>query len=105
MLLDSETPGDKDALALFPHGITLEVPPGTKWCYANLGFALLGEIVARIEGAPIAEVMAAAHWSPSARPMSDPAPAMTATLFLQFHVRFSGCALVWWLPILQAAVR
>ena len=70
-LLDSETRDDKDALALFPNGITLEVPPGTKWCYANLGFALLGEIVARIEGAPIAEVMARRVFAPLGMSNSD----------------------------------
>jgi CubicO group peptidase (beta-lactamase class C family) len=45
-----------DVLGLFPRGVTLEIPPGVKWSYANLGFALLGEVVARAEGAPIAEV-------------------------------------------------
>ena len=47
---------DQDVLALFPNGLTLEIAPDTKWSYANLGFALLGEIVARREGTPIAEV-------------------------------------------------
>ena len=41
----------------YPDGITIDVPPGTKWAYANHGFVLLGEIVARIEGEPIEEVM------------------------------------------------
>ncbi|HZZ36203.1 MAG TPA: serine hydrolase domain-containing protein [Caulobacteraceae bacterium] len=48
---------DSDVLGLFPDGLTLDVTPGTKWSYANLGYALLGEIVSRIEGAPIAEVV------------------------------------------------
>jgi CubicO group peptidase (beta-lactamase class C family) len=52
----SDTP-DQDVLGLFPRGITVDVAPGTKWCYANLGFALLGEIVARIEHEPIAAVL------------------------------------------------
>src|SRR5579859_6520104 len=34
---------DGDVLGLFPRGVTLEIPPGVKWSYANLGFALLGE--------------------------------------------------------------
>lgn len=38
-------------------GITIEVPPGTKWAYANHGYMLLGEILSRIEGADIQDVM------------------------------------------------
>jgi CubicO group peptidase (beta-lactamase class C family) len=52
----SEAP-DTDVLGLFARGLTIDVPPGTKWAYANLGFALLGEVVARAEGAPIAQVL------------------------------------------------
>ena len=52
----SESP-DSDVLGLFPRGVTLEIPPNTKWSYANLGYALLGEVVARAEQAPIAEVL------------------------------------------------
>ena len=37
-------------------GITIEVPPGTKYAYANHGFVLLGEIIGRLEGKPVAEV-------------------------------------------------
>ncbi|MDP6403359.1 MAG: serine hydrolase domain-containing protein [SAR202 cluster bacterium] len=41
----------------YPDGILIETAPGTKWAYANHGFALLGEIVARIEGKPIEGVL------------------------------------------------
>ncbi len=37
-------------------GITIEVLPGTKYAYANHGFLLLGEIIERLEGKPVAEV-------------------------------------------------
>ena len=37
-------------------GITIEVPPGTKYAYANHGFVLLGEIVERLESKPLAQV-------------------------------------------------
>ena len=47
---------DGDVLGLFPRGLTLEIPPGMKWSYANLGYALLGEVVVRTEQATIAEV-------------------------------------------------
>jgi CubicO group peptidase (beta-lactamase class C family) len=43
--------------ALYPNGIRIEVAPGTKWAYANHGFVLLGEIIARVEGEPIEEVL------------------------------------------------
>jgi len=42
---------------LYPDGITIEVAPGTKWAYANHGFTLLGEIVARFEGEPVPQVL------------------------------------------------
>jgi CubicO group peptidase (beta-lactamase class C family) len=41
----------------YPNGITIEVPPGTKWAYANHGYTLLGELIMRIEDATIDEVM------------------------------------------------
>lgn len=62
---------DSDALGLFPDGLTLEVPPGTKWSYANLGFALVGEIVSRIEGAPIAQVVQRRVFGPLGMADSD----------------------------------
>ena len=51
---EDEVPG---VPALYPNGISIEVPPGTKWAYANHGFVLLGEIIARVEGEPIEEVL------------------------------------------------
>ncbi|HEX4181680.1 MAG TPA: serine hydrolase domain-containing protein, partial [Caulobacteraceae bacterium] len=73
---------DQDVLGLFPSGLTIDVPPGTKWSYANLGFALLGEIVARIEGAPIAEVVRRRVFAPLGMTNSDlldlPHPDLTA---------------------------
>jgi CubicO group peptidase (beta-lactamase class C family) len=62
---------DNDLLGLFPNGLTLDVPPGSKWSYANLGFALVGEIVARIEGAPIAEVVRRRVFEPLGMANSD----------------------------------
>lgn len=60
-----------DVLGLFPDGLTLEMPPGAKWSYANFGFALVGEIVARIEGAPIAEVVRRRVFEPLGMTNSD----------------------------------
>ncbi len=42
---------------MYPNGITIECEPGTKWAYANHGFALLGEIIVRAEGASLNDVM------------------------------------------------
>ena len=38
-------------------GIHIDVPAGTKWAYANHAFALLGEIVSKVEGDRIEEVL------------------------------------------------
>lgn len=56
-----EFPGVPEA---YPDGITVEVPPGTKWAYANHGWILLGEIVSRIEGAQIEDVVAQRVFGP-----------------------------------------
>ncbi len=76
----SEEP-DHDVLGLFPRGIRLEVTPGDKWSYANLGYALLGEIIARIEKAPIGSVLNRRVFEPLAMKDSDlldlPHPALT----------------------------
>lgn len=56
---------------LYTDGITIEVPPGSKWAYANHGFALLGEIVSRIEGAPLPSVMADRVFAPLGMSSSD----------------------------------
>lgn len=49
--------GPGDFSTLYPHGIMIEAEPGTKWAYANHGYALLGEIIARTEKAPLGDVM------------------------------------------------
>jgi CubicO group peptidase (beta-lactamase class C family) len=66
----SDNPDD-DLLGLFPDGLTLDMTPGTKWSYANLGFALVCEIIARIEGAPIAEVVRRRVFEPLGMTNSD----------------------------------
>jgi CubicO group peptidase (beta-lactamase class C family) len=74
-------------------GITVEAAPGTKWAYANHGYMLLGEIVARTEGVDIQDVLErrifgplgyprpAASWTYdrlSSRPRRGPGGAATA---------------------------
>ncbi|HEY8766249.1 MAG TPA: serine hydrolase domain-containing protein, partial [Dehalococcoidia bacterium] len=52
-LLFYETDPNVPLAELYTDGITIEAPPGTKYAYANHGFALLGEIVSRTEEAPL----------------------------------------------------
>lgn len=66
----SDTP-DTDLLGLFPNGVTLEVPPAFKWSYANLAFALLGEVVSRAEGMTIAQVLQKRIFGPLGMTSSD----------------------------------
>lgn len=56
---------------LYRSGVTLEVRPGTKWAYANHGFVLLGEIVSRLEGADLAEVVRRRVFEPLGMKDSD----------------------------------
>ena len=58
---DSDIPPISKA---YPDGILIEATPGTKWCYGNHGFGLLGEIIARIEGSPIEEVLKSRIFDP-----------------------------------------
>lgn len=38
-------------------GLPVQVQPGRKWCYANDGFAALGQLIEDVSGAPFAEAM------------------------------------------------
>ncbi len=49
--------GDGEFATMYPKGIVVEAEPGTKWAYANHGYALLGEIVARADKASFADVL------------------------------------------------
>jgi len=55
----------------YPDGITIDVEPGTKWHYANHGWMLVGEIVARAEGATIEEVLARRIFEPLGMTVTD----------------------------------
>ncbi len=46
-----------DLPALYRGTLRPEVPAGSKWAYANHGFALLGQLVEDISGRPLAEYM------------------------------------------------
>jgi CubicO group peptidase (beta-lactamase class C family) len=55
----------------YRNGIVIEVPPGTKWAYANHGYGLLGEILARKEGMPVDEVLRRRIFEPLGMVNSD----------------------------------
>lgn len=76
---------DDDVLGMFPHGVTIDVPPGTKWAYANFAYALLGEIVARIEGAHISEVVRRRVFEPLDMADSDLLDQPNAALTTGYH--------------------
>ena len=58
-------------VAGYPEGITIETPPGSKWAYANHGYFLLGEIVSRIEGEAIPNVVHRRIFEPLGMSNSD----------------------------------
>ncbi len=55
--LFSDEPKQIPLAEAYDAGITIEVPPGTKWAYANHGYMMLGEIISRIEGADIQDIL------------------------------------------------
>jgi CubicO group peptidase (beta-lactamase class C family) len=70
-LLFYETDPDIPLAELYTDGITIEAEPGTKYAYANHGFALLGEIVSRAEKAPLADAMQRRVFGPLGMTESD----------------------------------
>ena len=69
----------------YADGINIEVPPGTKWAYANHAFALLGEIIARIEGQRIEEVLRERIFDPLTMASSDCYDLMHPDLVVGYH--------------------
>jgi CubicO group peptidase (beta-lactamase class C family) len=69
--LFAETDPATPLAELYAEGITIEAEPGTKWSYANHGFALLGEIVSRIEGERLTDVVRRRVFKPLGMTASD----------------------------------
>ena len=67
----SDEPDLQGVPGMYPRGITIEAPPGTRWAYANHGFALLGEIVGRAEEMPIERVLESRVFGPLGMEHSD----------------------------------
>ena len=67
----SNSPTPTPVSQMYPDGIDVEVPAGTKWAYANHAFCLLGEIIARIEGRRIEEVLERRVYGPLGMANSD----------------------------------
>jgi CubicO group peptidase (beta-lactamase class C family) len=80
-MLESGTADTPWPLAEYVDGITVEVPPGTRFCYANHAFGLLGEIVSRVDGAPIEKILRRRVFAPLGMTDTDdldlPHPALT----------------------------
>ncbi len=55
----------------YPDGMTIDIEPGTKWHYANHGWMLVGDIVARTEGAIIEEVLERRIFAPLGMSVTD----------------------------------
>ncbi|MBI2723507.1 MAG: beta-lactamase family protein [Chloroflexi bacterium] len=72
---------DQSLAGLYPDGMVIELPAGEGWAYANHGFALLGEIVERREGADLGAVMERRIFGPLGMARSacaiDPLPGVT----------------------------
>ena len=69
----------------YADGIHIEVPAGTKWAYANHAFALLGEIVSRIEGQRIEEVLRQRIFGPLSMASTDCYDQMHPDLTVGYH--------------------
>lgn len=54
----------RDFVATYADGIVVEAAPGTRWAYANHGFALLGEILMRMEKASLHEILSRRIFAP-----------------------------------------
>jgi CubicO group peptidase (beta-lactamase class C family) len=70
-VLWSDAPEVPSTVEAYPNGILIEVPPGTKWAYANHGYGLLGEILARKEGMPVDDVLRRRIFEPLGMESSD----------------------------------
>ena len=54
----------EELLALVRKGISLSNEPGLAFEYSNLGFALLGQVIAKVSGVPYQEYIAKNIWQP-----------------------------------------
>ncbi len=73
---------------LYPDGILIEATPGTKWAYANHGYALLGEILIRSEKASsLQEILERRIFGPLGMRDSDVLDEQDARLTSCYHHR------------------
>jgi CubicO group peptidase (beta-lactamase class C family) len=69
----------------YADGIHIDVPAGAKWSYANHAFALLGEIISRIEGNRIEEILRDRIFDPLAMANTDCYDLMHPDLTVGYH--------------------
>jgi CubicO group peptidase (beta-lactamase class C family) len=60
-----------DLAKFYAPALRAEVRPGTKWAYANHGFAVLGELVEQARGEPFAEAMRSRLFEPLGMTSTD----------------------------------
>jgi CubicO group peptidase (beta-lactamase class C family) len=63
--------GPPDLASLYGGSVRPEVRPGTKWAYANHGFAVLGQLVADLSGRPFADRMRSSVLDPLGMDRTD----------------------------------
>lgn len=78
-------PGRREAISAFP-GEALEATPGTRYSFSNLGYSVLGEVIAAVTGRPFSAVIRDSLLVPlgMTRTQVQPIPADT---FLPPHAR------------------
>ncbi len=55
---------NRQMLDSFISGHKIDVEPGTKYAYSNLGFGLMGDILSRLEGKSYEDIIRAEIWNP-----------------------------------------
>ncbi|MCP5152579.1 MAG: beta-lactamase family protein [Ectothiorhodospiraceae bacterium] len=88
-----DAPRTQSLVEKYPTGIEIEVPPGTKWHYANHGWMLLGEVLARLEGEPVEAVLARRIFAPLGMADTDLHDRRVASLSVGYRQRPSHEAL------------
>ena len=81
----SEYPPNETVADFYSDGVFLDVIPGTKWHYANHGFALLGEIISRLEGIPIEKILRKRIFQPLGMGITDCLDQTEQNLSVGYH--------------------
>ena len=94
-VLWSHDPPTQTVSDAYSDGVYIDVLPGTKWHYANHGFALLGEIISRIEGIPIEKILIERIFEPLGMGSTDCLDQTHKDLSVGYHRQQSYDQLDW----------